>query len=1108
MTAVLSDAAARRRALTDLTSTMLVQAGAGSGKTSLMGGRVVALLASGVRPKHIAAVSFTEKAASELLERILRLMEEALSGSIGHDLRPGFPDGLTPVQLSNLEAARAELNELNCTTIHGFAQRLIKPYPVEANIDPGAALLDPVDAGLLFDDLFDGWIRQKLGGEDGGVIADLVAFEPDQVVATLREIAGKLKDHRHAHVAQVSLGSDPCGAFQGAAAQFKAFLDGAGCHEPESHAIHDGFEEMLVDMGKLTGKSEIEAAIGVIRHDVWPEAVFTKSGGFKAYNKKGKWQGVATSKAEGERLSIEGKELYQACAEGFEAVRQAAAACLLGPLVDEVRPLVADYQAAKRNAAALDFDDLIHAARDMLAGHDQIRLALADRYRAILVDEYQDTDPVQTEVFTRLAGEPPAGRPDAPLEEWGWRPGGLFLVGDPQQAIYRFRGADVTSYVAARERMKALSLDSIITIGVNFRSVRSILEWVNERFLEPLGAAGQPGFSRLDHFHDDHGRGPAVASLPIQMPEGKAEDVRDAEAAAVSDFCSRIVGRYIVSDRKTGEPRLCAPGDIALLAPMGTDLWRYEAALEEIGLSVATQAGKGLFRRQEVQDLIALARVLVDGRDSLALGALLRGPLVGLTDEELLDIADALPREEGRGLPFLRRDTDPEHVAHPLANRVLRKLQSLASIARRTTPYEALSQAVDELEVRAIIRARYTGDPERALANVDRFIDMSAPYAVRGMRAFADAMKAAWADNNRVAEGRPDGEEQSVSIITMHSAKGLQWPVVIPVNTRSQFMPPPQLIFEVTSGRMSRKLFSVTPAGHDEVAAVFEANVAAERVRLWYVATTRAEDLLLIPHFSEPAKSNQWGSVLELALDALPAFPIEDYDPQRYDHLAGADNTQTKEIFAADTMLIRERKTVSWITPSKHDEMPRTAMVVEEDEGLRVDEEDERPIVQGSRRRGVILHKLMEEVLGGELADDGEALKARAGDLAGQLLPRGMTLEEAALDQSELAASVARTLALPEVSSIRSRLFPEAPVAASFENGEISATYGVADAVAVTEAGAIDIVLDWKSDVDPDTRVINGYRAQVADYLRTVGAKHGMIVFMTSGKVVEIISPT
>ena len=200
----------------------------------------------------------------------------------------------------------------------------------------------------------------------------------------------------------------------------------------------------------------------------------------------------------------------------------------------------------------------------------------------------------------------------------------------------------------------------------------------------------------------------------------------------------------------------CRAGDIALLAPTGSDLWRYEEALERHGIAVATQAGKGLYRRQEVQDLIAVTRVLANRRDTLALGALLRGPLVGLSEEELLDIVWALPRRDDApdDLPRLDVGVSPEAVTHPLARDVLERLQALRRQVNTTTPHHLLAQAVDVLRVRPILRRRHEGQAERALANVDLYLSLSRAYAVRGLRAFSDAMTAAW--ERRVARpGRP-----------------------------------------------------------------------------------------------------------------------------------------------------------------------------------------------------------------------------------------------------------------------------------------------------------------------------------------------------------------
>ena len=367
------------------------------------------------------------------------------------------------------------------------------------------------------------------------------------------------------------------------------------------------------------------------------------------------------------------------------------------------------------------------------------------------------------------------------------RSGALFLVGDPKQAIYRFRGADVSTYVLARETFRAQHVDSLLSISTNFRSSASILSYVNQRFEAVLSSNGQPGFTALDPFHEDHADALSVAALDVAVENGStiAELKRDAEAEAIAELCARLIGSHNILDRRIGHKRPCRPGDIALLAPTGTDLWRYEEALERRGIPVATQAGKGLFRRQEIQDLIALTRVLADRRDILALGALLRGPLVGLSEEEILDIVWSLPRSEDKPdrLPCLDLNVDLSTVGHPLARDVLERLQTLQRRGNSTTPYDLLSQAVDMLRVRPLLLERHRGHAERALANVDLYLSLSRTYAVRGLRAFAEAMTAAWTDESRAVEGRPDAQEEAVVLFTMHAAKGLEWPIVIPVNT-------------------------------------------------------------------------------------------------------------------------------------------------------------------------------------------------------------------------------------------------------------------------------------------------------------------------------------
>ena len=203
-----------------------------------------------------------------------------------------------------------------------------------------------------------------------------------------------------------------------------------------------------------------------------------------------------------------------------------------------------------------------------------------------------------------------------------------------------------------------------------------------------LSADGQPGFQHLTSTKEPNDDRPKVARLDVEVltagDKPKQNELRDAEALAVAQLCQRLIGSYGLQDRDRTDDPLARAGDIALLAPGGTQLWRYERALEQAGIPVASQAGKGFFRRQEIQDLIAITRTLADSRDTVAFGALMRGPLVGLTEEELLDIVDGLPAlEDPSQIPRFSLWTEPAGIDHPLAREVTEILQGLARRARR-----------------------------------------------------------------------------------------------------------------------------------------------------------------------------------------------------------------------------------------------------------------------------------------------------------------------------------------------------------------------------------------------------------------------------------------
>jgi ATP-dependent exoDNAse (exonuclease V) beta subunit len=1134
------DATARRRALLDQGSTLLVEAGAGTGKTSLMAGRVALLLAAAVPPREIVAITFTEAASSELRERIENYVLQLAEGAIPRELTIAIPDGLSPEQTKNICAAAAQLDELVCTTIHGFCQQIVRAYPVEAGIDPGAEIIDPDAGELAYQDLLFAWLSARFGrdrsaeglgrlpavpemGEDD-FFAELMIDEPDSIVAMVQSTALFLRGKRAAGAPNSVLNA---ASLQTLSAAIKAFADWyAACgviEEVTSASIAD-LSEFGETLAAAAAQPLSGRAIARLLLHTPPECVHGTESRFTSWKNKGKWKAAAKAAGlgnpRGEQLNVEAQAHYDGCSGLYTSFVESVAGAAIARFVAEFEPLSKLYADYKRQAALLDFDDLLHHARELLVKDENVRRDLGKRFSRILVDEFQDTDPLQAEILWLLCGE---GDPAGDWTRRTIRPGTLFVVGDPKQAIYRFRGADVDTYLSAKKALLAQSADAVLEIVANFRSLRPIIDFANQQFGPLLSEElGQPGFTELAATREVSDERPRVACIDIAItddhkPNGKlvVDLLRRAEASRIADVVTGLIGRYKVWDKHLKAERPCRAGDIALLAPTGTGLWMYERELETRQIAVASQAGKSFYTRQEVHDLIAIARAVSDRRDTLALGAFLRGPLVGLSEEELADVIVALPSTPGGHAARLHLWTDAATIGHPILKRALQVVQNLARKARQTTPYHLMAEAIEELNVRPILRDRYGQGAERALANVEMLLEMARAYDTRGIVAFAQALRENWEETERHIEGRPDADAEAVSIITMHSSKGLEWPVVIPINSTTAVEDRLAFLHRRTDNTLHFKLLGFAGPEYETVKSEEQGQSKRERVRLWYVALTRACDLLLLPRQSERV-AKDWFSLLDADLAGLPAFDDSGLGDAVLATADDSENAQTEEIWKAEAaVLSAAAHTVIWRSPSMHEVAGGAAIeeTVVPDATAIVDavpeefnSKLERSTIRGSRERGLVIHKLLEEVLTGETKDDLSAAEARARVLLSELgVPENNSAEEGPF-APEIAASVRRALDIDEIRALRPRLIPEVTVFAATSAGH-ETTYigGVADAVAPVGDGRIDVVVDWKSDVDPDSDVLGQYRAQIRDYVGACGAKEGLLVFVTSGRIERVL---
>jgi CRISPR-associated exonuclease Cas4 len=1056
----LADERHRKRALTDLGETLLIEAAAGTGKTSLLAGRVLVLLAESVPPREIAAITFTEFAAGELRERVTQYLGDLLAGHVPRELQLAFGTDLTEAQRTALEQARAHLDELTCTTIHGFCFDLLRTYSVEAAIDPGAEILDSVQADLAFGSIFEQWLRRRLDQAESAAdpIALVAQIDPIGAEKLLRAFAECRRAHRTARPPVPDLDRHTDVDFIDSVTEFRRWFNGTpGPREAAQDVI--ALEQLAEN---FRGKFDPLPGFDRLWHLAHPPQVPIMRGrglDLQRYQRRGVWQRVAPGD-DGKRLADQAAAHYDACAEAFRALIGRLATAIISIFSDQLDGLLANFESFKRSAAVLDFDDLLYTTRHVLQHNEPVRVAAARRFQRILVDEFQDTDPIQAEIVFLLTSAPD------PAEFWHQRPllpGRLFMVGDPKQAIYRFRGADIATYLQAREAVERQFPGNIVRVSSNFRSCDAILQHVNRCFETPLGAQ-EVGYVPLEGTRGapEHGL-PCVAKIKVEVvPQSRVDGIRDDEARVIAETCARLIGNLTIRRGQASRP--LEAGDIALLVPTGTELWRYERALEDAGLPFSSQAGKNLFRRQEVQDLVALVRTLADSRDTLALGALLRGPMVGLTEQELLDITAGLPEQDSDGQfpPRLSLRTDPSVIAHPVARETLTVLRDLRRRVASTAPSILIAEAIERLKIRAILMARSSDQAARALANIDALVERARAYGVRGFRQFARDLDADWSRRTSHTEGVVDAEGQSIEIVTVHSSKGLEWPVVIPINMASGPRFQESFVHRRQDDSLHWMLGDIVPPGL-AVAMQSEANEEAQqRLRLLYVACTRAMDLLVLPELSW-SDTAAWARTVDFRLSDVPELDIRAFRRKPIVRAPEIPNAQSADVFDAErSRLDAAFVPITWVRPSEDDQ---DVLQIETMSAVAWEQPvDALSMIKGGSVRGTVLHKLMEELITTELEPSSTAVQGRASVLIQQLLPAATTR---GLDAQELAQTALRTISLRELAYDRGNLVAEVPVYGTSGKDGHRLVSGRADAVRYRD-GRAQMVFDWKSDVAPD----------------------------------------
>ena len=805
----------RREVTERLDDTLFVEAGAGSGKTRCLVGRFVALVESGVPAAAVAAITFTERAAAELADRIRHeLGERAAGGS------------------SRCAAALDDLDRAAICTLHAFAQRILTEHPVEAGLPPRFAVLDDIGSQIAFQHRWEAFVDRLL--------EDPVAERPLGLLLAAGAKLDHLRDVAVAFDANWDLVALPTrrpvpeiAPLADAAATFLDDVEALtgrrlACTDPDDK-LSRKLEELEAWVASLRGLTDEELLLERLRAPV-PSFKVGRTGSKKCWPDVDAVRMAVASLCE--RREALADEVVQACL------------CHLAQTLAAFTVTSAD---ARRSEGALEFHDLLVLARAALRHPVHgwpVRQALRQRYRRLLIDEFQDTDPIQVDLAVLLASaDPSAG--DTAWTDVAVEPGRLFFVGDPKQSIYRFRRADVGTFLDARDAL----VHAPRHLVANFRTTTPIVDWVNRTFSAVIVACprSQPGYVSLEATREAAPVGPAVSFVGAEaLHVGlRADDVRDKEAHAVVAAIRTVVEEgWTVADGDGWRGARWA--DVAILLPARTSLAMLERALEAAGVPYRVETSSLVYGTAEVRDLLAVARAVDDPTDALSVVTALRSAGFGCGDDDLYRW------HVDHGGAWDHQAPMPEEA--PADGPVRRGMEWLGELHGRRA-WLAPSQVLDLIvRERRLMELAFVHPRPRDLWRRLRFVvDQARAWEEAGgttLREYLEWVELQSAEGSRVVETvLPETDDEAVRILTVHGAKGLEFPVTVLSGLTTQLRGHHrgvQVLFPEGDGWAIKLGKDMSTAEFDMAKPLDEQMDHHERLRLLYVAATRARDHLIV----------------------------------------------------------------------------------------------------------------------------------------------------------------------------------------------------------------------------------------------------------------------
>ncbi len=846
----------QRSAIENLDADVCVISGAGCGKTLVLVERFLYILdQGGTKVSEIAAITFTEKAALEMKERIRKACSDRAHEAASAEDVPRW------------EEYRREVENARIGTIHGFCAGMLREFPAESGVDPHFEVIEAGESLVLLERTVDDTLRLLVEADDGAAVELVDEFGFQRAGNMVKAL---FQDHRAAEVARSLAGrsdEDVAVALReveralGLAALERLVSDPLWSRELKYLSAHAG-------LAPDDKREEARAAMLTVARDVAEATSFDRNiealrrvgeislRGGKAAN----WNSEQEMKAVGDSVKIL-KEKCRRCSALFGTDsegdgKQAAHVSRL--LAQTFLQCHGRYDVEKRERSALDFTDLLVKARDLLRDNDAVRRHYRQTLKFVLVDEFQDTDALQVEVVRSITGD----------ESGDYTQKRLFVVGDAKQSIYKFRGADVSVFREAEENIGKTG--NIVNLDRTFRARPKLVSFVNDFFNELMGTAGRAMYEAeyvpLVADRETVSDSPEVEFLLVDGTDSEKtlEESRRAEAELIARRIHEMVesGERLVEDEKEGI-RPVGYGDIAILFRAMTSITTYERALREHEIPYYLTSGGGFYVRQEVKDIICFLKVLENADDEMALAGVLRSPMVGLSDDALY----WLKRDGKQLFESIKvghdqlNETDREKLAG-----AVRIISDLRGMKDRFSISRLIMEIVNRTGYLWVLRTMFLGRQRvsnvRKLAEVARDIERRGIFTLRDFVNYVNELV-----TQDIREGEAVVEEEKsdvVKVTTIHKAKGLEYPVVFVADLahggadaqRGPVLLDPRGGFGL---RLTNRTGGLEPTAlYKLIADEDKAKELAESKRLLYVACTRAKDYLVLSGVLGKGKANSW----------------------------------------------------------------------------------------------------------------------------------------------------------------------------------------------------------------------------------------------------------